>query len=59
MTGWLDPQTVTLSVCAPGEVSACRIGGVPTPGGGSPVLPLLRIPDNGDCGSTGFLVALC
>ena len=35
--GWLDPQTVTLSVCAPGEVSVCRIGGVPTPGGGGPL----------------------
>ena len=25
--GWFAPQTVTLSVCAPGEVLACRIGG--------------------------------
>ena len=32
---WLDPQTVTLSVCAPGEVSVCRIGGsLPLVGGG-------------------------
>ena len=38
---WFDPQTVTLSVCAPGEVSAWRIGryrGTPLDSSLAPIL---------------------
>ena len=57
---WFDPQTVTLSVCAPGEVSGWRIGryrGTPLDSSLAPILIRWAHGRPGNSRGPGYMVA--